>query len=174
MKKLKYEQKFKKDYLYNEHIIINKNINQIAKENQVGYNIIKRYLNLHQIPIQKAQYNNRKNHQNKNWKGFGEIPLTYWNGVIINATRVGRSVAVSIEDAWNIFLQQNRKCALSGQPIEFTASKIISASLDRIDSSKGYIKGNIQWVHKNVNKMKSNFSDQKFIDTCKLVADYRK
>ena len=45
----------------------------------------------------------------------------------------------------------------------------ITASLDRIDSSKGYIEGNVQWVHKRVNLMKGNMSTENFIEWCNLV-----
>jgi hypothetical protein len=44
-----------------------------------------------------------------------------------------------------------------------------SASLDRIDSSKGYVKGNVQWTHKTVNIMKQAMSDEELIDWCKVI-----
>lgn len=44
-----------------------------------------------------------------------------------------------------------------------------TASIDRIDSSKGYIKGNIQIVHKTLNKMKLNMRDEEFIAICEEV-----
>lgn len=34
------------------------------------------------------------------------------------------------------------------------------ASLDRIDSSKGYVKGNVQFVSTSINYMKNNMTDQ--------------
>jgi hypothetical protein len=49
-----------------------------------------------------------------------------------------------------------------------------TASLDRIDSSKGYEEGNIQWVHKHINFMKRTYSQEYFIDMCKKVADNNK
>jgi len=36
---------------------------------------------------------------------------------------------------------------------------LTSASLDRIDSSKGYIQGNVQFVAYGINLAKNNFSD---------------
>ena len=47
-----------------------------------------------------------------------------------------------------------------------------TASLDRIDSSKGYIQGNIQWVHKRINQMKWDSEENDFINWCKLVANH--
>ena len=43
-------------------------------------------------------------------------------------------------------------------------------SIDRIDSSKGYIVGNVQWIHKTINQMKWNSSQEEFIEFCKAVA----
>ena len=48
-----------------------------------------------------------------------------------------------------------------------------TASLDRIDSSKGYTKSNIQWVHKDINKMKSDFSMLRFLELCYAVLNGR-
>jgi len=49
-------------------------------------------------------------------------------------------------------------------------SIIRTASLDRIDSSKGYVKGNLQWVHKDINMMKNHYNQKYFIEICKKVA----
>lgn len=68
------------------------------------------------------------------------------------------------------------RCALSGLAITLPigGKNILhakcTASLDRIDSSIGYIPGNIQWVHKIFNRMKNNHSDARFIELCKIVA----
>lgn len=58
-------------------------------------------------------------------------------------------------------------CRLSGLPIDKR-----SGSIDRIDSSKGYIEGNIQWVHKDVNKMKNNLPQDRFVELCKLIGEH--
>ena len=50
----------------------------------------------------------------------------------------------------------------------------MTASLDRIDSSRGYTLDNIQWVHKDLNKMKTNYPNDYFIKMCKYVANNNK
>jgi hypothetical protein len=72
---------------------------------------------------------------------------------------------------WELFLKQDRKCALSGLPIEFGTKgrELGTASLDRIDSTKGYTPENVQWLHKDINQMKMDLTEQKFIDLCKKV-----
>lgn len=67
------------------------------------------------------------------------------------------------------------KCALSGVEISLGSPGHIgyltrTASLDRKDSSKGYTKGNVQWVHKSVNFMKRDMDQPLFIDFCAKIA----
>ena len=117
----------------------------------------------------------RRGFRSTAFKGFGEVPLKYYNNIRRRSKGIHK-FSVSIKYLWNIFLKQNRKCALSGLLISlevFNTSEQ-TASLDRIDSSKGYIKGNIQWVHKNINKMKQSFDDNYFIKMCKQVAENHK
>jgi hypothetical protein len=45
-----------------------------------------------------------------------------------------------------------------------------TASLDRIDSSKGYEIDNIQWVHVMVNMCKNKYPQDKFVEMCKAIA----
>jgi peroxiredoxin family protein len=49
-----------------------------------------------------------------------------------------------------------------------------TASLDRKDSSKGYTKDNIQWIHKDLQKMKMDMPEDKFINWCNLIIENRK
>ena len=74
---------------------------------------------------------------------------------------------------WELFIKQNKKCALSGVDIVFSQTNRFrskgTASLDRIDSNKGYTKDNVQWVHKHINNIKMEFSQPEFFDWCKKV-----
>lgn len=67
---------------------------------------------------------------------------------------------------WDLFLQQNRKCMLSGVDIGFYDK---TASLDRINPLVGYIVGNVRWVHKIVNQMKWDLSDEDFMKWINLL-----
>ena len=51
---------------------------------------------------------------------------------------------------------------------------LITASIDRIDSSKGYIKGNIQYISITSNLAKSNMSHQQMIEFCMLIIKNKK
>ena len=49
-----------------------------------------------------------------------------------------------------------------------------TASLDRIDNTKGYTQDNVQWVHKDINRIKSDLSQEYFLTLCKTVVDWNK
>lgn len=72
-------------------------------------------------------------------------------------------------------MKQNKKCALTGDIIYFPTrcwSRDGTASLDRIDSSKGYTKENVQWVHKDINMMKQEYTTEVFLGWCKKVVEH--
>ena len=60
------------------------------------------------------------------------------------------------------------KCTLTGWDINVNHPKI-TASLDRIDSTKGYKKDNVQWVHVMVNMCKNKYDEKKFVEMCCAV-----
>lgn len=65
------------------------------------------------------------------------------------------------------------KCSLTGWDISM-GYKDHTASLDRIDSTKGYEAGNIQWVHTMVNMCKNKYAQPEFISMCIAVSDTSK
>lgn len=109
------------------------------------------------------------------WKGYEEIPMSYIHNIRNSAVRRNITWQVSIEHIWKLFVQQDRKCKISGVQLQFPSTinkRDGTASLDRIDRSRGYIEGNLQWVHKDVNEMKWDMSDKELIDWCKIIANY--
>jgi len=109
------------------------------------------------------------------WNGFEEISGSIWNRIKRSAKQRNREFSITIEYAWSLYEKQNRKCALTGIPIQFAMSSrhlkdgLNNCSLDRIDNSKGYVEDNVQWVYVKVNYMKQTLSQQEFIDLCGKV-----
>lgn len=123
--------------------------------------------------------NTPKGNAHCNWKGVGEMPKSYVNNLIAAANRRGLEFNVSMEYMWELFLNQNRKCKISGVDLGWSRYgrrdfRDGSASLDRIDSKLPYIEGNVQWVHKIVNEMKWAKNDAELIEWCKIIAEYNK
>lgn len=132
----------------------------------------------------RAVYNNpgRGNFLNKSHNGIGNLTKTTFGYFKRNAKRrnIKWSDKLTIEYLYEMFINQNKKCNLTGLPIDFTEIRknsnidfeLMTASLDRIDSNKSYEIGNIQWVHKDINRMKWAFTQDKFINLCKLVINH--
>lgn len=112
------------------------------------------------------------------WGGHGEISGNYWDQIKRGATREkGRTYTldftISIAYAWKLFVKQGRRCALTGLPLTMSRRRTEhTASLDRIDSREGYVPGNVQWVHKEVNMMKRTLPQNRFVELCRLVTSH--
>lgn len=106
------------------------------------------------------------------WQGVGELSGDHFGRIKRHAKDKDREFDLTIEFLWSLYIKQNKKCALSGLEIIFsrkTKDKLTTASLDRIDSTKGYTQDNVQWVHKDINKIKQNLNQERFIELCELV-----
>ena len=82
-----------------------------------------------------------------------------------NIMKRNQEVNITIEDLKNQWEFQNGICPFTGVNLVISSynkikkNPIYSASLDRIDSTKGYVKGNIRWVSRAINWMKNDMSD---------------
>ena len=104
------------------------------------------------------------------YSGYGEITGSVWGKIKEAAIRRDLEFSITIEETWDLFETQNRKCALTGLMIKMgKGRKRGTASLDRKDSTKGYIKDNIQWVHRNMNIVKHSCSQEYFVNICRKV-----
>lgn len=96
------------------------------------------------------------------------------------AKKLNKEFNITYDYICDLWEKQNKKCALSGVPLTLPSTFnewknwIHTASLDRIDSSKGYIKGNVQWIHKELQRIKMNLSEEILINWCHLISDYQR
>lgn len=98
-----------------------------------------------------------------------------------NIKKRDKEVGVTIEYLKKIWEEQNGVCPFTGINLTLNTFKnrennvLFSASLDRIDSSKGCIEGNVRWVSRGINLMKSNNSDDIVWEMCKMIYEnYKK
>lgn len=102
----------------------------------------------------------------KLYKGRGALSGAYWCRVKSNARKRNIPFNLTIDQAYDLF---NGTCMLSGEAIALGDT----ASLDRVDSTKGYEAGNVQWVHKVVNKMKNDMPEAEFLAWIQKVARFQ-
>ncbi len=103
---------------------------------------------------------------------YKDITATVWNSILHNAKKREIFCDLQIESLWILWEKQQHKCALTGTELSFKHKCENKASLDRIDSSGGYTINNVQWIHKDVNKLKTDFEQSKFIQICKMIVNY--
>lgn len=112
----------------------------------------------------------------------GNLGKTYFSTLRNGAEKRNLEFTITQQYAWELFVNQNGICKLSGYPINLSTKtkkcnpdySTFTASLDRIDSNKGYVEGNVQWVHKDINKLKNNLNEIDFIEMCIQIADYQR
>ena len=114
-----------------------------------------------------AQKENKEQYMLDNGK-IGELNLTIYTHYKNSAKKRNLEFNVSIDYLWNLFLQQNRMCAITGDII----TDFKQASLDRIDSSKGYIEGNVQWTTRQANISKHIMTMDELYDFCRKVLNH--
>lgn len=76
-----------------------------------------------------------------------------------------------LEKQWEL---QNGMCVYSKVKLvhysyKLKSDKIYTASVDRIDSSKGYIEGNVQFVSQAINYMKGTMSHEETLLLCDII-----
>ena len=84
------------------------------------------------------------------------------------ALKTNMEFNIDLEYLKCLLKEQDNKCVYTN--MEFNNEDgMLSLSMDRIDSTKGYVKGNIQFVLSCINYMKQEYSEENFIKMCKLV-----
>ena len=123
-----------------------------------------------------SQYEKPSGKNNPLFTGYKEISGKFWGFWKRRAISKNIEFTIDIKDAWDLYEKQDRKCALTDMPISFDEKNngTHTASLDRIDSLKGYTMNNVQWLHKDVNIMKNKYNMEYFINMCKLISSLHK
>lgn len=115
--------------------------------------------------------------KSRRWTGCGEISGQFWTALVKSAELRNIPFNIDIQYINDLWIKQNGRCALTNRPLKFaprvnkSSHRETDASIDRIDNTKGYIKGNVQWVHKDVNRMKWVLDNDTFIKFCYEVIE---
>lgn len=117
----------------------------------------------------------------KDLRSCKEYSLIEWVKEMARSARYrSRTMHNIISDIDDLFLiallkKQEGLCYYSKQTLDFPKFKKdrnhLSASIDRIDSSKGYTKDNIVWCAWGCNAGKNKFSYETYYNLCKAVVE---
>ena len=162
-----------KEFLQEEHYVNKKPLNKIAKEVGCDRGSVANYLNVYKMPVKVYDIFHPNLKEHPGWKGCGDISMSYWKNLKSGAKMRDIDFKITIEYAWDLYLKQSGKCELSGLPIGFETPKHNTASLDRIDSTKPYEIGNVQWIHRDINTMKWDLQQGHFIELCLEIANHQ-
>lgn len=103
-------------------------------------------------------------------KYFAGRLMTGWRH---SAKRRGHEWRLTREQLDKKFNSQQGMCALSGLEMQPHTASPYRPSIDRIDSSKGYVEGNFQFVCSRINVMKNKIDEPEFIRLCGLVSQHK-
>lgn len=95
-----------------------------------------------------------------------------------NAKRRNKEFNLTLEYLKSLWEEQKGICPYTGIKLNLATylknhnDPIYTASLDRIDSSKGYIIGNVQYISAAINYMKGEMSHKDTFKLCKIIAKH--
>jgi hypothetical protein len=103
-----------------------------------------------------------------------ETPKNFLSGILNHAAKRKQHLGFDIDLVYivRIYEAQNGKCAVSGVEMTYLAGSgrlQTNISIDRIDSSKGYLRGNVQLVCDVVNRMKQDMPEEALKWWCRRI-----
>lgn len=142
----------------------------------ISFSLIKKrasYIGLRLTKEQQSKIRSETNikfrESRKDFKGYKEMGGSYICALRRHAKDRGIDHPLldqSQESNMYLYGLYNGFCKLSGLKIRFkkTGEKLDNtASLDRINPKFGYIKNNVQWVHKEINELKWDLTNEEFL-----------
>ncbi len=110
------------------------------------------------------------------WSVRSKITFLRENLSRANSRDYAKEITVTLDELYEIGENQNWRCAYTGIPLEFTRGGSFgfntnpnSCTIDRIWSSSGYIKHNIQLITWKANCAKNAMGHEEFLEFCNLV-----
>lgn len=114
----------------------------------------------------------------KNFRGAGVISGEVLCRIRQNASRRNLVCDMTCDKLLELWNKQCGRCAITGVSLKFASTTSRksgdeqTASLDRIDSNVGYVEGNVRWLHKTVNAMRLDLTDEEFISWCHRIVEH--
>ena len=111
----------------------------------------------------------------KNYPEYSEqelLILSKLRNLCTKARNRNRECEIDEFYLFDIWESQSGLCVYSGIQMTLDTKCYNTVSLDRIDSTKDYLRGNVQLVCSAVNKMKQEYSEELFIHLCTSITKH--
>jgi hypothetical protein len=112
--------------------------------------------------------------KNRKIKSITDPSLVFrqmFNAAKHRAKRFNRTFDLSLEYIEKLWVGQKGLCKLSRLPMSTELGSLENrVSLDRKNSKRGYVKGNVQLIRFDVNRAKNDMTEKQLIDMCRAVA----
>jgi hypothetical protein len=161
-----------------------------VRGNKTNYRTLGRSLSTHDERCNacKAEYAREFRKRNPGYRGTGKIKNVPVEDRLLASAISDRlqharvrtkqlghpALDVDREYLYQLFKEQDGRCALSGVVLKVEKRAVTCLSLDQKVPSLGYVRGNVQWVAWAVNRAKGDMNQDMFIDMCDKVLEYQK
>lgn len=111
------------------------------------------------------------------WEGGNFLHMSLLNRAKSHALFREIEFSVSMEQLESQWIKQNGKCIYTNVSLTFPKNSKdldFNCSLDRKDSNGSYDVNNIQWVLKEVNVMKNQYTEERFLEICEMITKHKK
>lgn len=132
------------------------------------------YANKHKIKSKETMSKEELTHL-KSISGNRRDKYTPFRYTFRNAKKRFKEFNITLDDLVDLWESQKGICPYTHIKLQLPEYKNIiedqkiRASLDRIDSSKGYVKGNIQFISTVINYMKNTMSHEETVNFLKII-----
>lgn len=126
--------------------------------------------------LAKAQQDQPKNYKTKSERRSSS-PKAFLSGALNHAAKRKLHLGFDLDLKYllDLYDSQQGRCALSGVPMTYRAGvgrTSTNISIDRIDSRRGYLRGNVQLVCDLVNRMKQDLQEDELVVWCRNILEH--
>jgi len=134
----------------------------------------RQYRKLHKIsPEKRRNYNRKRYAENQSVRQHVAIKVKEYNETLMGKFMIWKRNAKKREIEWNLKFDDIKSlplaCFYTNITLTLRLNSYNTLSLDRINSSIGYEKGNVVFCCKMINFMKLDADIYNFVDMCELV-----
>jgi len=109
----------------------------------------------------ESHYDAINERQRQYYRNTVNTPLNKYKKLVHGAKNRGKEINITFEDFMGIY----------GMPCFYCGDEVLTSGIDRVNSSKGYVLGNIVRCCQICNRAKNNLSVKDFLSHCRKIVE---